>query len=202
LTEKLFTEAVRRGLHEPGAEIDLAAAYSLVRDMPYQRASDRQPETLIREWRGTCSGKHYLLKALFAELGCRSQVIACTSVEPITEDKVPLALHDLWLAAGKRFVDVHNYLVLELPEGEMVVDATWPLSARKYGLKVNERFVRGQDQEIASTPIRKWVIPRDEDPQAFKDRLLEEYFIPEELAFREAFILALGEWMAGEKLGG
>ena len=47
--------------------------------MTYQRASDRQPETLIREWRGTCSGKHYLLQALFAELGIPARLIACTT---------------------------------------------------------------------------------------------------------------------------
>ena len=26
--------------------------------MPYQRASSRRPESIIEEWRGTCSGKH------------------------------------------------------------------------------------------------------------------------------------------------
>lgn len=61
LTSMLQAEAVRKGLLMPRTEIDAATAFALVRDMTYQRASDRQPETLIREWRGTCSGKHYLL---------------------------------------------------------------------------------------------------------------------------------------------
>ena len=101
LIKKLAAEAVRRGLLEPGIEIDVENTYSLVRDMPYRRASDRQPETLIREWQGTCSGKHYLLKDLFEELGYNSQVIACTSVDSIEEDKIPEEIHDLWISAGE-----------------------------------------------------------------------------------------------------
>ena len=64
LIEMLSAEAAVREQIETGSQVDLATAFQLVRDMPYQRASDRQPATLIREWRGTCSGKHYLLKAL------------------------------------------------------------------------------------------------------------------------------------------
>jgi hypothetical protein len=198
LIKKLAAEAVRRGLLEPGIEIDVENAYSLVRDMPYRRASDRQPETLIREWRGTCSGKHYLLKDLFEELGYNSQVIACTSVDSIEEDKIPEEIHDLWISAGGRFVDVHNYLVMELPKGEMVVDATWPVGNEKYGLKVNEEFVIGQDQQIACTPIQCWIVPEDGDAQAFKEQLLLEHFTPQELAFRDAFILALSEWLGSK----
>jgi len=195
LINMLSTEAEARGLVDPSLEFDLAATFRLVRDMPYQRASDRQPTTLIREWRGTCSGKHYLLKALYEELGTKSQVIACTSIDMIDEKMVTEELHDLWAAAGGRFVDVHNYLVLSYPEGEMVVDATWPLGNEKYGLKVNEEFVLGQDQQIACTPIQKWIVPDDRDPQAFKEQLLREHFTTEELAFRDAFILALSEWL-------
>jgi hypothetical protein len=195
LIDQLAAEAVRRGLLETGQEIDLESAFYLVRDMTYRRASDRQPETLIREWRGTCSGKHYLLIALYELLGYSSQVIACTSVDLIAEHQVPNEIHDLWLAASGRFVDVHNYLVLSLPDGDMEVDATWPVGNEKHGLKVNEHFVLGQDQQIACTPLKTWVVPEDGDPQAFKEKLLCEHFTPQELAFRDAFIVALSEWL-------
>jgi len=198
LMEMLSAEAAVREQIETGSQVDLATAFQLVRDMPYQRASDRQPATLIREWRGTCSGKHYLLKALYEELGTKSQVIACTSIDMIDEKLVTEELHDLWAAAGGRFVDVHNYLVLSLPKGEMVVDATWPLGNEKYGLKVNEEFVLGQDQQIACTPIQSWVVPDDRDPQSFKEQLLREQFTQQELAFRDAFIIALSEWLGKE----
>ena len=198
LLEQLKSAALQRGLIDPHTPIGPAEAFSLVRDMPYQRASDRRPETLIAEWRGTCSGKHYLLRDLFAELGYPSHVMACTSVQELTADQVPTELHDLWSAADGRFVDVHNYLVLELPASDMIVDATWPLASAKYGLTVNPAFVLGQDQNLACIPLQHWPIPANQDPQAFKENLLRQRFTPAELEFRDAFILALGEWLSAE----
>jgi hypothetical protein len=186
-------EAARRGLLDANRSPDLAEVFALVREMPYQRASDRQPQTLIREWRGTCSGKHYLLQALYKEMGYRSTVMACTTERPMGGEGLSPGLHRLWEQAGRRFVDVHNYLVLHLPEGDMVVDATWPQAARRFGLVSNAEFVRGQDQKIAFQPAQTWSLPEEGDPQEFKDRLLHEHFTPAELAFREAFILAFAE---------
>jgi len=190
----LKSEAVRRGLVHPSVDLDAAGVFSLVRDMPYHRASDRQPETIISEWRGTCSGKHYLLQALFAELGLSSQVIACTAATPIDSQDVPEDLQSLYREANCRFVDVHNYLLLDVPHGgRMIVDATWPLSARQAGMVSNESFVLGKDQQLAAEPIENWVIPAGRDPQEFKDELLHRYFTPAELEFRELVIQAISQ---------
>jgi hypothetical protein len=193
LLDLLAAEAARRDLFAADSAMDAATAFRLVRDMPYIRASSREPETIIREWRGTCSGKHYLLQALFAELGLTARLIACTSVRQFTPETLPPALYELLAPANGRFVDVHNYLILELPDGgEMIVDATWPQASKVFGLVVNEHFVWGEDQAIAAEPQQNWVVPPGEDAQAFKeDHLLATHFTPEELAAREAFLQAL-----------
>jgi hypothetical protein len=161
--------------------------------MPYRRASDRRPETTIDEWQGTCSGKHYLLQALFSELSLPSQVIACTTVMPVDPGEVPESLRPLYEAANHRFVDVHNYLLVSLPGGgQMKVDATWPLSKRNTGMTVNVTFILGEDQQLASIPLETWPIPSGRDPQEFKDELLRSHFTPAELEFREIVIQALG----------
>lgn len=196
LLNQLKTAALERGLLEPGEEIDAGTAFRLVRDMPYLRASDRQSETLIREWRGTCSGKHYLLKDLYAEMGIPSRVMACTHVAHIDPESAAPQLRRLLEGTNGRFVDVHNFLILELPGGEMTVDATWPQSTAKYGFPVNESFQFGQDQQIACRPIECWPVPEDRDPQAFKRELLQEHFTPEELEHREEVIRALGAVLA------
>jgi hypothetical protein len=196
LIESLRAEAVRRGLIHEETAIDAAMAFTLVRDMTYQRASDRQPETLIREWRGTCSGKHYLLRALFAELGLRSRLIACTTEAHPDPEAVHPRLRPILARGEGRIVDVHNYLLVEHPRGEMIVDATWPASYRKYGLVVNEEFILGQDQHIASSPTRIWEVPTGTDPQAFKDELLRQNFTPHELEVRDEYIRTLGELFA------
>lgn len=196
LIQLLKDTALQCGFLTPEAEMTPETVFTLVRDMPYQRASDRRPETLIREWRGTCSGKHYLLRELFAELGYASRVMACTCASPVDGARISPELLPLWQAAGGRFVDVHNYLILELPQGEMIVDATWPVNTQKLGLITSAEWVPGQDQQIACTPLQHWKIPPGREPQDFKNELLQAHFTPEELAFREAFIHALSAWVS------
>ena len=193
LLDTLKSKAIEKGLLRSEDEIDAEKAYTLVRDMPYTRASSRDSETIIEEWRGTCSGKHYLLKKLFAELGYSSRLIACTTVTLIDPKDVRGKLRRLLEQSNGRFVDVHNYLILELPDGEMIVDATWPLATKGMGTVVNEKFVLGENQQIACDPIKSWVVPEDGDSQDFKNEILKESFTPEELAHREEFIQTLGK---------
>ena len=191
LIRLLQEEAEKRGLLTAGAAVDAATAFRLVRDMPYIRASSREPETILREWRGTCSGKHYLLKGLFAELGIPARLIACTAVTEMDVASLHPSLQPIMEKGNGRFVDVHNYLVLDLPDGEMTVDATWPLSAKDTDLIVNETFTLGEDQKIACTPLQTWVVPDDQEPQEFKNHLLSTHFTAKELATREAFVQAM-----------
>ncbi|MBE2223598.1 MAG: hypothetical protein IAF02_18800 [Anaerolineae bacterium] len=184
----LKDEAIKRDLLTAEANIDAATAFYLVRDMPYIRASSREPETIIQEWRGTCSGKHYTLKALFAELGISSQIMACTAVYEFGFENAHETVQQALDSTHVNFVDVHNYLVLHLPEGDMIVDATFPLLSEPFGATVNKQFVLGENQSIACEPLQTWVVPEDGDPQAFKDDLLRANFSEAELAHREAII--------------
>lgn len=193
LLSLLKSEAERRGLLDANAEVDPATVFLLVRDMPYRRASDRRPETIIQEWQGTCSGKHYLLQALFAELGLSSQVMACTTFTPVDPAHVPAEVFPIYEAANRRFVDVHNYLLVSLDSGRtMIVDATWPLATRAAGRVVNERFVLGEDQQIAEPPLETWEVPPGQEPQEFKEQLLRTHFTPAELKYRELVI----QWLS------
>jgi len=69
LTNLLEREAQRKGLLPHGEELTLQRAFTLIRDMPYKRATSRRPESIIEEWLGTCSGKHYLLAEVLREMG-------------------------------------------------------------------------------------------------------------------------------------
>jgi hypothetical protein len=193
LLELLKSKALEKGLLKAEDEIDLEKAFLLVRDMPYIRASSRDPETIISEWRGTCSGKHYLLKGLFAELGYASRLMACTTVTYIDPKKVFGKMRKLLKQSKGRFVDVHNYLILESPAGEMIIDATWPVAAKGMGTVVNEQFILGVDQKIAVEPLKTWVVPADRDSQEFKDEILKDSFSAEELAHRDEFVRMLGK---------
>ena len=197
LVPALREEATNRSLWPaPGGEADQPLgppeAFSLVRDMPYGRASSREPLVTIREWRGTCSGKHYLLRALFAELGLRADLMACTTwITAAGAAHLPPDVREL-LRDGP-VIDIHNYLILHTSAGPMVVDATWPLGAKALGLPVNEDFVWGRDMVLACDPIIHRIVPDDGDPQAFKEALLKQSAAGDDLARRDAFIEAIGQ---------
>lgn len=193
----LTDEARRRGLLDEGERVTAAVAYRLVRDMPYRRASDREPETVIREWRGTCSGKHYALKAIFEELGLPVTLIAVTH-EFTAENSPWLPPHLLTEVSYAPVPDVHNFLRVqaEPPDGDwMTVDATWPSAARTLGLPANTSFKPGVDQQIACEPSEVFHVPDDEDPQAFKERLLAIH-AGKQAARRDVFIRSLSDWLA------
>jgi hypothetical protein len=57
-------------------------------------------------------------------------------------------------------------------------------------MQVNEDFILGQDQRLAAVPLQTWPVPKDQDPQHFKDKLLRENFTAAELEFREVVIQA------------
>jgi hypothetical protein len=186
--EALKLQAIEKGFIDPKKDIDASIAFFLVRDMPYMRASNREPLTTIREWQGTCSGKHMLLKVLFAELGIRSQLIACTTEDYIDPTESFGKLRKILEETNGRIVDIHNFLILSLPDSEMVVDATWPMSMKRFGLIVNETFILGEDHVIAGKPIKKWIVPDGCDAVEFKNKLLQENFTPQELDHRERFL--------------
>lgn len=186
----LHAEAVRRGLRSGDALPYERELFELVRDMPYARASSHEPETVIREWRGTCSTKHELLAALYAELGILSTIYACTQEIRLPEGAAP----ELAAWNGEPVIDVHNYLVLHESGGDRLIDATWPLATREAGLIANEW---GTDMQIACTPLETWALEPGEDVAAFKDARLRERYTPEQLQRRDEFIRAVGRLFTG-----
>jgi arylamine N-acetyltransferase len=199
LVPLLTQEARRRGLLEAGEALTPASAFRLVRDMPYVRASDRQPETVLREWRGTCSGKHYLLRAVLQELGLPATIIVATHY--FTPENSPwLPPHLMAEVRLAPVPDVHNFLRVQYdPEdGEwMTVDATWPAAARRLGMPANLQWRPGVDQQVAADVEEVFHVPPDEDPQAFKERVVDLH-AGGQSARRDVFIRSLSDWLARE----
>jgi len=198
LLTALRVEAIRRGLLDPKTSPVVADVFRLVRDMPYRRPTHRVLDAQLREWCGTCSSKHVLLKQLLREMGLRVRLAACTSRLDLREDPRFRAL-DTALADLPAFVvDVHNFLFVDLPRGSMTVDATWPWHLHeKLGVVSNEQFVLGQNQTIAATPIETWIVPDTRDPYEFKQHLLESQLTAEERRGREIFFQRLLSYVEG-----
>lgn len=195
----LEQESRRRNLLAGDAPLTPATAFALVRDMPYQRASSRAPEAIIEEWRGTCSGKHYVLGRIFRELGMDSCVIMCT--HRFTRDNTghfPAELRGL--VAREPVPDVHTYIGMESGAGWMTVDATWPSSAEPLGMPINRVFNDGRDMTIACDAIDTYEVPPGRDPQAFKEQLIAEFCGASSQA-RDDFIEGMSRWLSDATQG-
>jgi len=197
LVRVLRDEARKRGFVRGGpelsAELSVGEIFSLIRDMPYLRARSRQPKVILEEWRGTCSGKHYLLKELFQEMGLEARIVMCT--HQFTEENsrhFPAALR-AHLADGP-VPDVHTYIRLHDHKGWTQVDATWPSSAAGLGMTVNLQYQPGVDMELACDPIDHFEVPENIEPQIFKEELIQSFCGPR-INQRELLIEGLREWL-------
>lgn len=194
LLSLLEQESRRRNLIAGDENLTAASAFALVRDMPYQRASTREPEAIIEEWRGTCSGKHYLLAGIFREFGMDARIVMCT--HRFTGDNTshfPAELRSL--VSREAVPDVHTYIRLKTGEGWMNVDGTWPSAAAPLGMPVNRTFVAGDDMTIACDPVDSYVVPTGDDPQSFKEQLITE-FCGESSRIRDEFIEGMSRWLS------
>ena len=194
LLSLLQEESRRRGFLSDEEPLTVERSFALVRDMPYRRASSRRPKAIIEEWRGTCSGKHYLLAEVFRELGLESRVVMCTHrFTPSNTQHFPYQLREL--VAVSSIPDVHTYLQVNTAEGWAIVDATWPSSAEPLGMTVNHSFKPGSDMKLACDPIETLPVPYGRDPQEFKEQLIEK-FCGAQGSLRDEFIEGMGRWLA------
>jgi hypothetical protein len=194
MLETFQTQAVRRRLLPASSTLTPATAFALVRDMPYKRAKSRAPEAIVTEWQGTCSGKHYLLKELFQEMGVRTRVIMCThQFDQTNTAHFPESLRKL--TAQGPVPDVHTFLRLETDNSWMDVDATWPAPAEALGMPVNRDFQTGVSMGLACSPIEYFVVPDGVEPQPFKEDLIRR-FCGGDVDRREAFIQGMSGWLA------
>lgn len=187
-----FTAAARqRGLLAEDHTPDFARTVTLVQDMPYKRASARDPETIIREWQGTCSGKHYLVARLAAELGVPSQLYhGCHRFTRENTPYLPEHLRDQLPAEG--LPDVHTFLRAFVHVRWIVVDATWPAALAAQGFPATAEWDGTQDM-VLGAPVEKELVVRG-DAQSVKEQLLAEH-CGEHLEARDRFLNGLAEWL-------
>ena len=205
LVPELRRAAIERALFPSDGRLTVEAAFHLVRDMPYERASSPEPEAVIEEWRGTCSSKHRLLQAVLEELGRPTMTMLAT--HRFTPANSPWLPADLLEEARREPVpDVHTFLRVEgEKEDWFTVDATWPRTASALGLPVNDAWIEGRNMRIAAEEDEVYDVPDDVDPAVAKERLLERHAGPLGTPARERrehFIVRLGEWLSSTTPGG
>jgi hypothetical protein len=177
-----------RGLDPLAARIVL---FERVRDIPYQYPASRDPIEVLRRRRGSCSGKHYLLGALFHRLGVPLRHMLCT--HRFNESPLPFPEEMQAMLRKNEIVDVHDYLQIQVNHDWIDVDVTWELVLRDFGFPVTESWDGKSSMLLTVIPDEH--IRVEGDPSKAKEELLAK-LTPRQRALRKQFLDALGKVVA------
>ncbi len=187
-----FADAIEQVCKNVDCAPDLRHILFFIRDIPYGRPTNNTPEDVLREWRGTCSGKHLALHEILTSLGYVSRFyMAQCRITP----------HVDWVPKGVRkkipeegFWDVHNFLKIEVDHHEVVVDITWPESLKIDGFPVTSSWDGKENFNLAVGSIEKHVeIPANQNGLSRKKQWLRELNSGAMAECREEFIEALSD---------
>ncbi|SEL69550.1 hypothetical protein [Streptacidiphilus jiangxiensis] len=170
----------RAGLTADASMVDVVAA---VHRMPYGRPAVRSVEGALAEWRGTCSTKHALLAAVFAERWPESEPRLVHRVYRCTPELAQRSFGAQAASAvpAEGLWDVHRYLTVDVDGRRVVVDVTFPSGPSWDGAAT---------MPLACGPGTDHVVDAGGDADADKRALEREWCDP---AVREPFIAALPE---------
>jgi hypothetical protein len=168
--------------------------FEKVRDIPYGSTGARDPEIIVQNNLGSCSGKHVLLNNFFQLLGCGSKVVTCShyfndALPP--ENDYPKPLQEI--LQKHQVIDFHHFIKLKKGDNWLNVDATWDTPLKKYGFPVNLEWDGNSNTTIAVHPINFY--PITNDIIALKTKLISE-LSPENRKIRSKFMQFLTDWLS------
>lgn len=167
--------------------------FEKVRDIPYGDIGSRRPEDVYKKNKGTCSGKHELLKELYHQLGIQtSDFIAMHRFKNLAI-KYPQYIQTILDRSD--IVDPHNFLKIKLGENWIIVDATWDEPLARLGFPVNENWDGESDMQICVQPFE---IFETSDPIASKQQKVSE-MSESARKDRALFLKELTVWLDGER---
>ncbi len=197
---KMIDQSYGKFLQAVLVEQNLTSAveiYHHVRQIPYGFAGQRDPKTVYQVNRGTCSGKHLLLRDLLRAAQFEAETLCIFThfnkgMPPHTS--MPLALQRM---INQELVsDFHNIVRLTLKRSErpLLLDATWNDRMADFGFPVNMHWAGRKDTCLAGEIIRQEEIREDLIVQ--KAELLES-LSDVELDIRKTFLELLTGWISG-----
>ncbi len=184
--DRSFTEWTQ-GLDPRRARV---ALFERVRDIPYCYPASREPDEVLRQGRGSCSGKHYLLGELYRRLGLRVRHMICT--HRFNESPLPFPEEMQEMLRKDEIVDVHDYLQIEVDGVWADIDATWEKGLREFGFPVVDEW-DGRSSMVLSVVAEEHAVV-DGEPGRAKEEMLAT-LSPRQRALRKRFLEALNGWM-------
>lgn len=165
-----------------------------VRDIPFAvntafYGPEEGPAAILKDNRGFCVPKHYLLGMMFEKMGMDVKYFIYT-----------FRWHDLHLPHGlkERSASLpetfHLACKAHIEKKWLLVDATWDTPLSKAGFPVNLEWDGRTDTLNAVKPISEHVCPTAVESEAFLKKKMSVYHLPEKLALAR-FSADLNQWL-------
>ncbi len=164
--------------------------FEKVRDLAYAYPTSRDPVEVLRASRGSCSGKHYLLGALYRELNLPARHMICSHRFNESPIGFPEQMQDM--LRKNEIVDLHDYLQIDVNGTWVDVDATWQVELRAFGFPVNEEWDGKTPMALSVVPDE--LTPVENDPERQKEAMLAR-LTPRQRTLRKQFLEALNAWV-------
>ncbi len=163
--------------------------FERVRDIPYGDIGSRDPKDVYEQNKGTCSGKHELLKELYQELSI--EVKDFITMHKFNNLKVDFPDEIKAILNRTQIVDPHNFFKIKRDNKWITVDSTWDKPLKTLGFPVNENWDGKTDMELCVVPIELF---EAKNPIELKKKKISE--LPEEVQKdRKLFLKKLTEWV-------
>lgn len=179
--------------HTSAGQPTVPAIFHAVRNLTYASDGNRRPEMVIATGRGSCTGKHVLLRDLLRHVGEEADVEFIEGDFAASMPVVASMSDELkrWVSSGG-IKDFHCYVVWQGSERDMKLDATWPDRMAPLGYHVNAGWNGRGDTRVA---IASGVVRgRAEDVLERKAALLAT-LSEKQIDDRLRFLKLLTDWM-------
>lgn len=181
-------------------QADPVALFHAVRKVPYGSRGARSPEEVLQHNKGSCSGKHILLRDLLRHLK------HCADIETVQGDfAAAMRAHTTMSVELQQYcnvggvVDFHHYVVWDSADGAKKLDATWPDNVIAMGTPGNADWFGEGDTRLALSPEKSHGFT--EDIPKLKEQLLDG-LSNDDREYRAKFLTLLTDWVAAIDCGG
>ena len=163
--------------------------FERVRDISYGSIGSRDPKDVYEKSKGTCSGKHELLKELYQELGI--EVKDFIAMHKFNDLNVDFPDNIKEILNRTEIIDPHNFFKIKIDDNWITIDITWDKPLKRVGFPITEDWDGKSDMELCVVPIK---IIEIENPIEMKKQKISE--LPEKVQKdRKLFLNKLTEWL-------
>lgn len=171
-------------------DVTVVTLFKKVRDIPYGDIGSRDPLEVYRQQKGTCSGKHALLKKLYITLG----IPVKDGIIMHSFNKLPILFPEniQHVFSEHEIIDPHNFIQIKRNNTWLTLDVTWDIGLKKIGFPVNENWSGFENLELSV--VKKGNVYETENVMELKQQLISKLPKDTQIA-RKLFLKLLTNWL-------